>query len=88
MGGPRYPAATRLLITADCGGSNGYRNRLWKVELAKLAADTGLEVTVCHLPPATSKWNKSVWRRGHPAGMKCLRGSPLGGPRRARSPSR
>jgi hypothetical protein len=58
MGQRRYGDATRLLITADCGGSNGYRNRLWKVELAKLAADTGLAVTVCHLPPATSKWNK------------------------------
>jgi hypothetical protein len=58
MGHPTYPAATRLLITADGGGSNGSRTRLWKVELARLAAEVGLEITVCHLPPATSKWNK------------------------------
>ncbi len=53
-----YPQATRLLITADAGGSNGYRTRAWKLELAHLAADTGLTSTVCHLPPGTSKWNK------------------------------
>ena len=53
-----YPDAQRLLITADGGGSNGYRTRLWKTELARFAAGTGLEVTVCHLPPGTSKWNK------------------------------
>jgi hypothetical protein len=53
-----YPAATRLLITADAGGSNGYRSRTWKTELAALAAQTGLAITVCHLPPGTSKWNK------------------------------
>lgn len=53
-----YPGATRLLITADGGGSNGYRTRLWKTELANLAAETGLTITVCHLPPGTSKWNK------------------------------
>jgi len=58
MGRPRYPNATRLLITADAGGSNGYRVRAWKTELAKLAAETGLEITVCHYPPGTSKWNK------------------------------
>jgi len=58
MGAERYPKAKRLLITADAGGSNGYRNRLWKVELAKLAAETGLDITVCHYPPGTSKWNK------------------------------
>jgi hypothetical protein len=58
MGLERYPDATRLLVTADAGGSNGYRNRLWKVELAKLAAETGLEITVLHYPPGTSKWNK------------------------------
>jgi transposase len=54
----RYPDAHRLLICADSGGSNGSRVRAWKVELAKFAADTGLSVTVCHLPPGTSKWNK------------------------------
>ena len=53
-----YPAARRLLITADAGGSNGYRTRAWKTELAALAAETGLEITVCHFPPGTSKWNK------------------------------
>jgi len=54
----RYPEARRLMVTADCGGSNGYRLRAWKLELARLAAETGLEVTVCHFPPGTSKWNK------------------------------
>ena len=58
MGQPRYPKATKLLITADSGGSNGARVRLWKVELAKLAQETGLEITVCHYPPGTSKWNR------------------------------
>ena len=53
-----YPKASRLLITADAGGSNGYRHRVWKSELAALAAETGLVVTVCHFPPGTSKWNK------------------------------
>ena len=58
MGQFRFPEATRLLVTADAGGSNGYRVRAWKVELAKLAKETGLEITVCHYPPGTSKWNK------------------------------
>ena len=53
-----YPQATRLLITADAGGSNSYRYRVWKGELAALAAETGLAITVCHFPPGTSKWNK------------------------------
>src|SRR5215216_5533964 len=53
-----YPKASRLLITADAGGSNGYRYRVWKSELATLAAETGLAITVCHFPPGTSKWNK------------------------------
>src|SRR5262249_56970637 len=53
-----YPAARRLLITADAGGSNGYRTRAWKAELAALAEQTGLEITCCHFPPGTSKWNK------------------------------
>jgi len=57
-GGTGYPAARRLLITADAGGSNGYRTRAWKAELAALAVETGLEITVCHFPPGTSKWNK------------------------------
>jgi hypothetical protein len=58
MGRFRYPDATCLLVCADAGGSNGYRIRAWKVELAKLAKETGLEITVCHYPPGTSKWNK------------------------------
>ncbi len=75
VGSHAYPDATKLLITADAGGSNGYRTRLWKVELAKLAKDAGIEITVCHFPPGTSKWNKvehRLWShvsmnwRGHP----------------------
>jgi hypothetical protein len=58
MGRERYPAASRLLITADCGGSNGARVRLWKRELQRLADATGLSITVCHYPPGTSKWNR------------------------------
>ena len=58
MGHPTYPEATELLITADGGGSNGSRARLWKVELQRLADETGLRITVCHFPPGTSKWNK------------------------------
>jgi transposase len=57
-GSSDYPAARRLLITADAGGSNGYRTHAWKAELAALAAETGLEITCCHFPPGTSKWNK------------------------------
>ncbi|MFD3834497.1 ISAzo13 family transposase, partial [Streptomyces sp. NPDC058621] len=53
-----YPQARRLLITADAGGSNGYRTRAWKAELAALALETGLNITVCHFPPGTSKWNR------------------------------
>jgi hypothetical protein len=58
MGGRVYPQAKRLLITADGGGSNGSRCRLWKVELQRFADETGLSVSVCHFPPGTSKWNK------------------------------
>jgi hypothetical protein len=58
MGRARYPHARSLLITADGGGSNGSRVRLWKLELQKLADELGLTITVCHLPPGTSKWNK------------------------------
>jgi transposase len=58
MGQPAYPGATRLLITADAGGSNGSRLRLWKVALQKLADETRLRIFVCHFPPGTSKWNK------------------------------
>lgn len=58
LGRERYPQATRLTITADCGGSNGNRLRLWKTELQRLADSTGLTIKVCHFPPGTSKWNK------------------------------
>jgi transposase len=57
-GSSDYPHATRLLVTADAGGSNGYRTRAWKAEMAALALQTGLAITVCHFPPGTSKWNK------------------------------
>ena len=58
MGRARYPAARSLVITADCGGSNGARVRLWKRELQALANELGVAITVCHLPPGTSKWNR------------------------------
>ena len=58
MGRRRYPNARELTITADCGGSNGARVRLWKIELQKLADETKLVIHVCHYPPGTSKWNK------------------------------
>lgn len=58
MGYERYSQASELLITADCGGSNGYRTRLWKLELQRLADELGIPITVCHFPPGTSKWNK------------------------------
>jgi hypothetical protein len=58
LGKPRYPEARTLVITADCGGSNGNRVRLWKREIQRLADETGLAITVAHLPPGTSKWNK------------------------------
>jgi hypothetical protein len=58
LGSERYPDATRLTITADCGGANSNRTKLWKVECQRLADTTGLEIVVCHFPPGTSKWNK------------------------------
>lgn len=58
MGLPKYPKAKKLLITADGGGSNGYRRKLWKIELQKFCNEFNIEVTICHLPPGTSKWNK------------------------------
>ena len=76
MGRPLYPAAGRLLICADGGGSNGSRVRLWKVELATFAAESGLTVTVCHLPPGTSKWNKIEHRLFSHISMN-WRGRPL-----------
>jgi hypothetical protein len=76
MGYAIYSRATRLLITADAGGSNGYRLRLWKVELQKLADETGLEIAVCHFPPGTSKWNK-IEHRLFSAITQNWRGKPL-----------
>ncbi len=58
IGKDAYPAAARLLVTCDAGGSNGWRNRAWKAGIAALAQETGLEITVCHFPPGTSKWNQ------------------------------
>lgn len=71
-----YPNATRLMISADGGGSNGYRTRLWKTGLAEFAAETGLTITVCHLPPGTSKWNKIEHRLFSHISMN-WRGRPL-----------
>jgi hypothetical protein len=76
MGAERYPKAKRLLVTADAGGSNSYRNRQWKYELGQLAAETGLEITVCHYPPGTSKWNK-IEHRLFSFITKNWRGRPL-----------
>ncbi len=58
MGKALYEGSRKILITADCGGSNGYRVRLWKVELQKLANELNIEIHVSHFPPGTSKWNK------------------------------
>ena len=76
MGCKLYPEAKKLMITADCGGSNGYRVRLWKVELQKLADEIGLEISVCHFPPGTSKWNKIEHRLFSQITMN-WRGKPL-----------
>jgi transposase len=76
MGAERYPNAKRLLICADSGGSNSSRSRLWKVELGRLAVELGVEVTVCHLPPGTSKWNK-IEHRLFSFITKNWRGRPL-----------
>lgn len=76
VGRVAYPAARRLLITADAGGSNGHRVRLWKVELGRLAARAGIDITVCHFPPGTSKWNK-IEHRLWSAVTSNWRGRPL-----------
>jgi hypothetical protein len=76
VGQPTYPKAKRLLITADAGGSNGYRVRLWKTELAQLATDIGVAITICHYPPGTSKWNK-IEHRLFSAITSNWRGRPL-----------
>ena len=76
MGQPRYPQAMELLITADGGGSNGYRTRLWKRELQHLANELGLSIRICHFPPGTSKWNKIEHRMFSFVTKNC-RGYPL-----------
>jgi len=76
MGAKTYPDTSRLLITADGGGSNGSRTRLWKTELAALATELSLKITVCHLPPGTSKWNKIEHRLFSHISMN-WRGRPL-----------
>jgi Rhodopirellula transposase DDE domain len=76
VGQAAYPTADRLLVTADAGGSNGYRVRAWKTHLARFAAATGLQVTVCHFPPGTSKWNKIEHRLFSAISMN-WRGRPL-----------
>ncbi|WP_159426035.1 ISAzo13 family transposase [Streptomyces noursei] len=76
VGRAAYPRSGRLLITADAGGSNGYRTRAWKAELAALALETGLEIAVCHYPPGTSKWNKVEHRLFSHITMN-WRGKPL-----------
>lgn len=76
MGHEKYPAADKLLITADGGGSNGSRNRLWKTELQKFADEAQMDITVCHFPPGTSKWNK-IEHRLFSQITKNWRGRPL-----------
>jgi len=76
MGRSRYPTATELLVTADGGGSNGARVRLWKVALQRLADQTRLRISVCHFPPGTSKWNKIEHRMFSHISMN-WRGKPL-----------
>lgn len=76
MGQQIYPRATDLLICADCGGSNGYRVRLWKIQLQDFASEAGLRVTICHFPPGTSKWNKVEHRLFSHISMN-WRGRPL-----------
>jgi hypothetical protein len=87
LGQIAYPAANRLLICADGGGSNGYRVRAWKTELAALANETGLAITVCHLPPGTSKWNKIEHRLFSHISMN-WRGRPLTSHEVVRRPDR
>jgi transposase len=76
VGRPAYAGASRLLVCADGGGSNGYRVRLWKVELHRLATESGLQITVCHFPPGASKWNKIEHRLFSHISMN-WRGKPL-----------
>ncbi|MCA1698680.1 MAG: ISAzo13 family transposase, partial [Actinobacteria bacterium] len=76
LGSRRYPEAKTLLITADCGGGNGNRTKLWKTELQKLATEIGLAISVCHFPPGTSKWNQ-IEHRLWSFISKNWRGEPL-----------
>ncbi len=76
MGSKHYPHVSELLITADCGGSNGYRVRLWKLQLQSLANQLKIPITVCHFPPGTSKWNKIEHRLSSFIAMN-WRGKPL-----------
>jgi hypothetical protein len=76
MGRERYPDATKVLITADAGGSHGYRTRLWKVELQTLADEMAMTIFVSHFPPGTSKWNK-IEHRLFSFISKNWRGRPL-----------
>ena len=76
QGKEQYPDTNEILITADCGGSNGYRTRLWKVELQKLADEIKVNLKVCHFPPGTSKWNK-IEHRLFSYISKNWRGKPL-----------
>ncbi|RJP31431.1 MAG: ISAzo13 family transposase, partial [Candidatus Omnitrophota bacterium] len=76
MGVDQYPNAKELLITADCGGSNGNRVRLWKIALQNFSDETGLKISVCHFPPGTSKWNKIEHRMFSHISMN-WRGKPL-----------
>ena len=76
MGARRFPRATKLMVTADGGGSNGSRNRLWKIALQSLADELGLRLEVCHFPPGTSKWNK-IEHRLFSFITKNWRGRPL-----------
>jgi hypothetical protein len=76
MGKKAYPAAKSLLVTADCGGSNGYRVRLWRLCLQRLADETGLAISVMHFPPGTSKWNRIEHRMFSLISMN-WRGRPL-----------
>ncbi len=87
MGQARYPGAKRLMITADGGGANGARVRLWKIKLQKLVDEIAIPVTVCHLPPGTSKWNK-IEHRLFAFITKNWRGKPLVQPSRYRPADR
>ena len=87
MGSRRFPRASELMITADGGGSNGYRSRLWKVALQELADQLDFKLKVCHFPPGTSKWNK-IEHRLFSYITSNWRGQPLGESASDREPDR